>query len=177
MYSGMRRVRPPLPVQALHRGIDMGFNPRLAPYTITYQQNPFQNTSATYDVDWFKFPFAGELLAAYGAVQSNVVTDATTAMTTLAIGKSAAGTGAYASVSSRVVTAGSDGASTWDNLTQYTLANHSAVANRQFAAGDWAMIRIIQVNTSGGPNYLNVQMDYVIGHEAGTTASAGTGPA
>ncbi len=155
----------------------MGFNPRLAPYTLTYQQNPFQEASATFDVDWFRFPFAGELLAAYASVQSNVATDATTAMTTLAIGKSAAGTGAYASVSSRVVTAGSDGASTWDNTTQYTLSNHATAASNQFAAGDWAMIRIIQVNTSGGVNFMNVQMDYVIGHEEGTTASAGTAPA
>lgn len=155
----------------------MGFNPRLAPYTLTYQQNPFLNASGTDDIDWYRFPFAGELLAAYATVQSNIVTDTTTAITTLAVAKSAAGTGAYAVVASRVVTAGSNGASTWDNTTQYTLANHSTLASRQFAAGDWAMIRIINANSSAGANLVNVQMDYVLGHEAGTTAAAGTGPA
>ncbi len=154
----------------------MGFNPRLAPYTLTYQQDPFLNTTGTDDIDWFRFPFAGELLAAYGSVQSNIATDTTTAITTLAVAKSDAGTGAYAVVASRVVTAGSASASTWDNATQYTLSNHSTLASRQFAAGDWAMIRIIQANTSS-VNLVNVQMDYVIGHEAGTVASAGTGPA
>ena len=155
----------------------MGFNPRLAPYSLTYQQSIYLNTTGTDDIDWFRFPFAGELLAAYGSVQSNIATDATTALTTVAVGKSAGGTGAYAAASSRVVTANSDGASTWDNTTQYTLANNATVANVQFAAGDWAMIRLINANTAAGANLINIQMDYVLGHESGTTVNAGTGPA
>ena len=155
----------------------MGFNPRLAPYSISYQQDPFLNGAGTDDVDWFRFPFAGELLSAYAAVQTNIATDTTTALTTVAIGKSDAGTGAYAAASSRVVTGAATG-STWDNATQYTLANNGTLANVQFAAGDWAMIRIIQVQgASVTNNTLSVQMDYVIGHEEGTTANAGTGPA
>lgn len=154
----------------------MGFNPRLAPYSVTYQINAFDVASATVDIDWFRFPFAGEILAAYAAVGTNIPTDTTTALTTLAIGKSAAGTGAYAAASSRVVTAGSNGASTWDNTTQYTLTNGDTAAV-QFDAGDWAMIRRVFVHTSGVVRQTSVQMDYVIGHENGTTPSLGSGPA
>ena len=143
----------------------MGFNPRLAPYSVTYQTNPFAKASATRDIDWFRFPFAGQLLSAYASVDTNIATDATTAITTLSIGKSLAGTGAYAAVASRVVTAGADGASTYDNTTQYTLSVTSTGATKKFAAGDWAMLRLIHVHSSGAYRGLTVQMDYVIGHE------------
>ena len=143
----------------------MGFNPRLAPYTVTFNQdNVFEVTNATVDMDWFRFPFAGQLLAAYAAVSGNIATDATTALTTVAIGKSLAGTGAYAAASSRVVTAASEGASTWDNLTQYTLTNSSTDSELKFAAGDWAMIRRVFVHTAGGLKGISIQMDYVIGY-------------
>ncbi len=143
----------------------MGFNPRLAPYSITFQQdNAFEVSSTTVDMDWFRFPFAGQLLAAYAAVNIDIATDTTTAITTLAIGKSLAGTGAYAAAASRVVTAGSDGASEWDKTTQYTLTNSSTASELKFAAGDWAMIRRVQVHNSGALRGLNVQMDYVIGY-------------
>ena len=142
----------------------MGFNPRLAPYTVTFNiETVFEVTNATKDMDWFRFPFAGELLSAYAAVSGNIATDATTALTTVAIGKSAAGTGAYQSVSSRVVTANSNGASTWDNTTQYTLSNSSTLASVQFAAGDWAMIRRVFIHTSGAVKGMSIQMDYVLG--------------
>ena len=145
----------------------MGFNPRLAPYTITFNQsNVFEVTDATVDMDWFRFPFAGEVLSAYAAVDTNIETDTATALTTVAIGKSAAGTGAYQAVSSRVVTANAAG-STWDNLVQYTLSNSSSVATMQFAAGDWAMIRRIFIHTTGGSRALSIQMDYVLGHAGG----------
>lgn len=144
----------------------MGFNARLAPYTLTYQTNALAEATGTHDIDWFRFPFAGELLAAYAAAGVDIATDVTTAITTLAIGKSLAGTGAYAAASSRVVTAGSDGASTWDNTTQYTLTNSTTIAEVRFAAGDWAMLRIINAHTSGGIRPLNVQIDYVIGYSA-----------
>lgn len=143
----------------------MGFNPRLAPYSVTYQQdNILEVASATVDLDWFRFPFAGQLLAAYAAVSTNIPTDTTTAMTTLAVGKSLAGTGAYAAASSRVVTAASDGASTWDNTTQYTLTNSTTASELKFAAGDWAMIRRIFVHNSGAVRGMSLQMDYVIGY-------------
>lgn len=143
----------------------MGFNPRLAPYTVTFNQdNVFEVASATVDQDWFRFPFAGQLLAAYAAVDTNIATDTTTAMTTLAIGKSLAGTGAYAAASSRVVTAGSNGASTWDPTTQYTLTNSTTASEIKFAAGDWAMVRRVMVHTSGGLRGMSLQMDYVIGY-------------
>ena len=145
----------------------MGFNPRLAPYTITFNQsNVFEVTDATVDMDWFRFPFAGEVLSAYAAVDTNIETDTATALTTVAIGKSAAGTGAYQAVSSRVVTANAAG-STWDNLVKYTLSNSSSVATMQFAAGDWAMIRRIFIHTTGGSRALSIQMDYVLGHAGG----------
>lgn len=156
----------------------MGFNPRLAPYSITLtQDNVFEVASATVDIDWFRFPFAGEILAAYAAVSTNIATDTTTALTTVAIAKSLAGTGAYQVAASRVVTAGGAGASTWDNTTQYTLTNNTVLASVQFAAGDWVMVRRVMVHTSGALRGLALQMDYVLGYESGTTVNAGTGPA
>ena len=143
----------------------MGFNARLAPYTVTFQTNALAEATGTHDIDWFRFPFAGELLAAYAATSENIATDTTTAITTLAVGKSLAGTGAYAAASSRVNTAGATG-STYDNTTQYTLTNSTTIAEVRFAAGDWAMLRIINAHTSGGVRPLNVQMDYVIGYSA-----------
>ncbi len=142
----------------------MGFNPRLAPYSLTFNQsNVFEVTDATVDMDWFRFPFAGELLAAYAATSGNIETDAATALTTVAIGKSVGGTGGYAAAASRVNTAGSTG-STWDNTTQYTLTNSSTASELKFAQGDWAMIRRVFVHSSGGVRGLNIQMDYVIGY-------------
>ncbi len=142
----------------------MGFNPRLAPYTVTYNQDVvFEVTNATVDMDWFRFPFAGQLLAAYAATSGNIATDTTTALTTVAIGKSLQGTGAYAAAASRVVTAAATG-STWDNTTQYTLTNSSTASELKFAAGDWAMLRRIFIHSTGTVKGLSVQMDYVIGY-------------
>lgn len=144
----------------------MGFNPRLAPYSLTFtRDNVFEVTDDTVDIDWFRFPFAGQLIAAYAAVTADIPTDATTAMTTLAIGKSLAGTGAYAAASSRVVTA-NGASSTWDNTTQYTLTDSTTVSETKFAAGDWAMVRRTFIHSSAGVRGLSVQMDYVIGYEA-----------
>lgn len=143
----------------------MGFNARLAPYTLTFQTNAMGEASGTHDIDWFRFPFAGELLAAYGAVGVNIATDTSTAITTLAVGKSLAGTGAYAAASSRVVVAAASG-STYDPTTQYTLTNSTTVSEVRFAAGDWAMLRIINAQSSAGVRPLTVQMDYVIGYSA-----------
>lgn len=144
----------------------MGFNPRLAPYSVSFfADNVFEVASATVDVDWFRFPFAGEVLSAYATVGVNIATDTTTALTTVAIAKSLAGTGAYQVAASRVVTAGANGASTWDPTTQYTLTNNTTVASVQFAAGDWVMVRRVIVHSSGatrGP--MVVQMDYVLGY-------------
>lgn len=143
----------------------MGFNPRLAPYSLTFNRdNVFEVASTTIDMDWFRFPFAGQLLAAYAATSGNIATDATTALTTLAIGKSVGGTTSYAAASSRVVTAAATG-STWDNTTQYTLTNSTTVSETKFAAGDWAMVRRVFVHSSAGVRGLSLQMDYVIGYE------------
>lgn len=144
----------------------MGFNARLAPYTVTLQMDSMGEASGTHDLDWFRFPFAGELLAVYAAVSANIETDTSTAITTLAVGKSLAGTGDYAAASSRVVTAAATG-STYDPTTQYTLTNSTTIAEVRFAAGDWAMLRVINVNAaSAAIRPLSVQMDYVIGYSA-----------
>ncbi len=143
----------------------MGFNPRLAPYSLTFNRdNVFEVASTTIDIDWFRFPFAGQLLAAYAATNANIATDTATALTTLAIGKSAGGTTSYAAASSRVVIANGAG-SDWDNTTQYTLTNSSTVSELRFAAGDWAMVRRVFIHSSAGVRGLSLQMDYVIGYE------------
>lgn len=172
----------------------MGFNPRLAPYSVTKEVNYQTNTDvATFELDHFlmKMPFAGQLLGAYTALAQGaapVAVDTTTALYEVSIWKNSADntTATYATgdrAAKRTGAVNQTGAIAWASNTVYALTNQTAT-RRNFDAGDKLYLRTaftaaVNHGTAFGfpQEKLEIQMDYVIGQEADVTPSAGTGPA
>ncbi len=183
----------------------MGFNPRLAPYTIS-KQVEFMVTSkdaaAAHDLPVFRFPFAGQLVGAFANIQYSTgvavhfvellgttatgvdlmlwkfATDDTTA--TYATGlRALQRTGAANSTAGggiswrRAQTSGSVG------LIAFADNNTASAARKQFNAGDDLMLQLDPRGATDAHRDFKVdlQVDYIIGHESGAVASAGTGPA
>ena len=132
----------------------MGFNPRLAPYTqcILMDADP----AADCEFNAFRFPAAGRVLAI------NFCNDATIAASTntllFALGKSAAGTGTFATMASKAAaTAVGDSVPTAMTLT-------SAASTMKFAAGDWVRIKYDET-TTGTWTRMAFNIDYLIGYD------------
>ena len=176
----------------------MGFNPRLAPYTVNkevgYQTNTDTDTFSK-DHFLFRFPFAGQLISAYAALGPNATVlpgdDKTTNLWEVSIWKNSVDntTATFATADRAALRTGeaanTTGALAWATNTVYTLTNKSG-ARRRFNAGDKLYLRTsYTAATSHGSltamavlqERLGVQMDYIIGQETGAVASAGTGPA
>jgi len=132
----------------------MGFNPLLAPYSkcIVMDADP----AADCEFNAFRFPAAGMVT---GVAVSNDAAIATATDTLLiAVGKSAAGTGTFATIASRAagVTKAAD--------TPYVLTLTSAASTMKFAAGDWVRIKYDE-ETSGTWTRMAFNLDYIIGYK------------
>lgn len=169
----------------------MGFNPRLAPYSITgsiRHQFTSKDAAAAMNKDIFQWPFAGEIVNAYanitllgaaGAADGAPVATTATGIGDISIWKVADAdtTATYATGLRAVKRTGAansvaSGGLAWLQTETsaspglYTLTNQT-VTRRQFAAGDRAILRVApRAATNGVHNYeVRYQMNYVIGHE------------
>jgi len=171
----------------------MGFNPRLAPFTITKQiqvRETSNDASVSQHFPIFVFPFAGQLVGARANIRkvqaAGTAVDAGQAATTntgvdeISIWKHATDdtTATYATGLRAAARTGAQDTSTGGGLHWkiagtssapglYALTNKSA-ARRKFSAGDTAMMHIspYAATNSHRVHVVDIQMDYIIGHEA-----------
>lgn len=146
----------------------MGFNPRLAPYSLA---EVFGHDPAADEVfTLFRFPVAGQVLAAYATNTAAVAT----ATNTLALYLVKASTAAANSVQG---TLGSWAAgSTWAVDTTRTMTITSYGSTALFDAGEKLLLSYDETAT-GTWTELGLQVDYILGYENGVTPTAGTQPA
>ena len=177
----------------------MGFNPRLAPFTVTKKFEVRETSKASNVIQHFplfKFPFAGQLVGAYANVRkvqaAGIAVDkpqlATTATGVFEVSiwnhATADTTATYATALRAAARTGNKNSTLGGGLTwklpltsgvagvsgepsMYTLTNKSAT-RRKFLAGDVAMVNISPygATNSNRVHVLDVQMDFIIGHEA-----------
>lgn len=173
----------------------MGFNPRIAPYSIN-RVIPIQPTSAVaaaglHHFPIFKFPFAGQLVGAYANIRKINVTgagaDASVAATTatginqVSLWKHATDdtTATYATSLRSAARTGDKNseagggiawalpANTATTRGLYTLTNKSA-ARRKYNAGDVCFMCVAPygLTNANRPYEVTIQADYIIGEEA-----------
>ena len=173
----------------------MGFNARLAPYTISRTIEIRQSSggrAVNQNFPLFKFPLAGQLVGAYANVRRITLAgsahDAAVEATTntgvdeVSIWKHATAdtTATYATALRAAIRTGAQDTSSaaapginWRLQTTsgvaglYTLTNKSA-ARRKFLAGDVAYVHVSTYAAATNAHIghtVEVQMDYVIGHE------------
>ena len=161
----------------------MGFNPRLAPYSI--QSNCDLNrltTSGPHNMDTYlhTMAFAGQVIGGYACLGPQAVaiasSDSTTWLSIVAVWKEGAATavGVYETASFCVAReTGETGALNtgghWQVLRPYTLTNE-VTSRRQLAAGDKLFLRTrFQFDTTRPgniiPEDITIQVDYIYGHE------------
>ena len=131
----------------------MGFNPRLAPYShaIVMDADP----AADAEFNCFRFPAAGQVVGVQICNDAAIATATNTLL--IAVGKSAAGTGTFATIASKA--AGDTKAAD----TPYVLTLTSAASTMKFAAGDWVRIKYDET-TTGTWTRMAFNIDYIIGY-------------
>ena len=146
----------------------MGFNPRLAPYSINdiFTADPGADEVFTL----LRFPEAGKVLDAYATNTAAIAT----ATNTLALYLTK-----YSSAATPVLqgTLGSWAAgSTWavDVPRQMTMTSLGSTA--LFTQGEWLRLSYDET-TSGTWTEMGFQVDYILGYDTGVTPTAATGPA
>ena len=145
----------------------MGFNPRLAPYSLSHV---FAHDPAADEIfSIMRFPVAGQVLDAY-ATNTAAIATATNTLS-LRLEK-------YSAAATPVVqgTLGSWAAgATWAVDVPRQMTKTALGSTALFAAGEW--LRLAYDETSTGTwTELGLQVDYVLGYENGVVPSAGTGP-
>ncbi len=164
----------------------MGFNARLAPYSVVKEVNFQTNTNTdtfTRDHFIFRFPYAGQLIGAYAALgqgaSAQAADDKTTNLYEVSLWKNSADntTATYATDDRAAKRTGeaanTTGSLTWTAGAVYTLTNQTA-ALRTFAAGDKMFLRtgFTAATTHNTTQFglqqekLEIQADYIIGYEA-----------
>lgn len=146
----------------------MGFNPRLAPFTLTevFAHDPAADEIFT----MYRFPVAGEVIGAY-ATNTAAIATATNTLALYLV--------KYSSAATPVVqgTLGSWAAgATWAVDVPRTMTMTSFGSTAAFAAGEWVRLSYDETST-GTWTELGFQMDYVLGYQNGVTPAAATGPA
>ena len=146
----------------------MGFNPRLAPFSLTQVFDADPAADEIFSI--FRFPVAGKVIDAWATNTAAIATATNTLALYLA---------KYSSAATPVVqgTIGSWAAgSTWavDIPRQMTMAAFGSTALA--AAGEWVRLSYDET-TTGTWTEMGFQVDYILGYNTGETASAGTGPA
>lgn len=144
----------------------MGFNPRLAPYTFSCVMDA--DPAADCEFNAFRFPVKGQVVGVTVCNDAAIATATNTLL--LAVGKSAAGTGTFATIASKA--AGDTKAAD----TPYALTLTSAASTMAFAAGDWVRIKYDET-TTGTWTRMAFSIDYILGYATGATPTAATGPA
>jgi len=112
--------------------------------------------AADVEFNWFRFPVIGQVLGVYYSNDAALATATNTLL--LAVGKSAAGTGTFATIVSKAA------ASTAAADTPYAPTMTTTVADTKFAAGDWVRIKYDETGT-GTWTRMAIQVDYVLGYE------------
>lgn len=146
----------------------MGFNPRLAPYSVN---NLFAHDPGADEIlSIFRFPTQGKVIGAYATNTAAIAT----ATNTLALYLTK-----YSSAATPVVqgTLGSWAAgSTWAVDVPRAMTMNSLGSTALFAAGEWVRLSYDEA-TTGTWTELGFQVDYVLGYDTGVVPSAATGPA
>lgn len=146
----------------------MGFNPRLAPYTLNHVWT--HDPAADEVFTLFRFPVGGQVLDAY-ATNTDPIATATNTLHMFLTKYSSAATPVNQG------TLGSWAAgSTWavDIPRQMTKTAFGSTA--LFTAGEWLRLHYEETST-GTWTEMGFQVDYVLGYETAGVAAAGTGPA
>ncbi len=162
----------------------MGFNARLAPYSVVSEVMFQTNTNTdTFQRDHFifRFPFAGQLIGAYAALgqgaSAQAADDKTTNLYEVSLWKNSADntTATYDTAdraAKRTGAVNATGGILWANNTVYALTNQTA-ARRKFDAGDKMYLRTgFTAAVAHGTTFqypqeqLEIQADYIIGEEA-----------
>ena len=149
----------------------MGFNPRLAPYSVgeIFAHDPAADEIFTI----FRFPAVGWVIGAYMTNTATVVAGAGTSLAAYLVKMSSAATplvqgtlGSWAS------------ATAWGVDVPRTMVMTAFGSTAQFAAGEWVRLSYDETST-GTWTELGFQMDYCIGDDIGRAGvpTAGTGPA
>ncbi len=176
----------------------MGFNPRISPYSITKnlqirETSGKRATSQYFDI--FRFPFAGQIIAAHANVRrvlpaastADAVVEATanTGVDEISLWKHATDdtTATYATGLRSCIRTGAQATSTADGInwrgrtattavsgedSLYTLTNKSAT-RRKYNAGDRVLMHFSAYSAATAAHVMHVvelQMDYIIGEEA-----------
>ena len=134
----------------------MGFNPRLAPYSLTQVFDADPGANEVFHI--FRFPVAGRVLDAYATNTAAVSTATNTIALTLLQFSTAAVPLVVATLGSWVAGA------TWavDVPRQMTLTSQGSTA--QFSAGQWVRLSYVEA-TTGLWTELGFQIDYVLGYD------------
>ena len=171
----------------------MGFNPRLAPYTTNHHLRlHFETASDTNSLQraLFKFPFAGQIIAARataerylaGLVNAAVEADTNTGIDEISLWKHATAdtTATFATGLRSLQRTGNQNTSTGGGInwrlpgtsgepSMYTFAdnNTAAASRKKYLAGDVVMAHVRNYGPTDTSRifHINIQMDYVIGHE------------
>lgn len=146
----------------------MGFNPRLAPYTLTQVWTHDPGADEIFTL--FRFPVAGQVLNAYATNTAAIATATNTLSIRLMKYSSAATPVVVGTLGSWAPTA------TWAVDVPRTMTKTSLGSTAVFAAGDWLRVGYDETST-GTWTEMGFQVDYVLGYETGVTPSAATGPA
>lgn len=146
----------------------MGFNPRLAPYTINHVWTHDPGADEVFSL--LRFPVAGQVIGAYATNTAAIATATNTLALQLA---------KYSSAATPVVqgTLGSWAAgSTWAVDVPRAMTKTAFGSTALFAAGEWLRL-VYDEATTGTWTEMGFQVDYVLGYETAGGTTAGTGPA
>jgi hypothetical protein len=145
----------------------MGFNPRLAPYSLSYVFAHDPGADEIFSI--FRFPVAGQVLDAYATNTAAIATATNTLEVRLEKWTSAA----------TPVVAGTLGSwssgSTWAVDVPRQMTKNSLGSTALFSAGEWLKLAYNETST-GTWTEMGVQVDYVLGYENGVVAAAASGP-
>lgn len=145
----------------------MGFNPRLAPYTLNHVWT--HDPAADEVFTLYRFPVRGQVLDAWATNTAAIAT----ATNTLALQLSK-----FSSAATPVVqgTLGSWAAgSTWAVDVPRQMTKTSFGSTALFAAGEWLRLEYDETST-GTWTEMGFQVDYVLGYENGVTGSIAAAP-
>lgn len=147
----------------------MGFNPRLAPQTVSHVWT--HDPAADEVFSLFRFPAVGVVVGAYA---TNTATQVVNAGTSLAVFLEK-----YSNAATPVLqgTLGSWSTGPWGEDIPRTMTVTSFGSTALFAAGEWVRVKYDETAT-GTWTEMGMQVDYFIGDDGRTaTPSAATPPA
>jgi hypothetical protein len=146
----------------------MGFNPRLAPYTLNHVWTHDPAADETFTL--YRFPVQGRVIGAYATNTAAIATATNTLALQLA---------KYSSAATPVVqgTLGSWAAgSTWAVDVPRSMTMTSFGSTALFAAGEWLRLDYDETST-GTWTEMGFQVDYVLGYDTGVVPTIASAPA